>query len=147
MLVMSTWYLTRSLQSVRQCLNFISKQIIHMTICIFDKRVTEKNIWHCGVAPAVHRDRLGNWSLALIWLQGPDYSPLIGHNPGLLLASLLDITPWEDAYVLWGYVITPFVGNAVLRRKPQSTFCVGVRPRSYSGIHIWVPSFWTQRTH
>ena len=25
-------------------------------------------------------------------------------------------------------VITPFVGNAVLRRKPQSTFCVSVRP-------------------
>jgi len=31
--------------------------------------------------------------LALTWLQGPDYCPLIGHNPGLLLACLLDITP------------------------------------------------------
>ena len=26
------------------------------------------------------------------WLQGPDYCPLIGHSPGLLLASLLAIT-------------------------------------------------------
>jgi hypothetical protein len=33
------------------------------------------------------------------WLQGPDYCPLIGHNPGFLLAFLLDITAWEDIYV------------------------------------------------
>jgi hypothetical protein len=26
-----------------------------------------------------------------------------------------------------GYVMTPCVGNVVLRRKPQSTFCVSVR--------------------
>jgi hypothetical protein len=32
-----------------------------------------------------------------------------------------------------------------LRRKPQSTFCLSVRPWSHSGIHIWVPSFWTWR--
>ena len=31
----------------------------------------------------------------LTWLQGPDYCPLIGNNPGLLLACLLDITPCE----------------------------------------------------
>ena len=35
------------------------------------------------------------------------------------------------------------VGNAVLRRKYQSTFCVSVRPWFQSDIHIWVPSFWT----
>ena len=29
----------------------------------------------------------------------PKYCPLIGHNPGLLLASLLYITPWEDIYI------------------------------------------------
>ena len=29
----------------------------------------------------------------LIWLQRPDYCPLKGHNPGLLLACSLDITP------------------------------------------------------
>ena len=57
------------------------------------------NIWHCGVALVVHRDRPGNWSLALIWLQGLDYCPLTGHNPGLLLACSLDITPWEDIYI------------------------------------------------
>jgi len=33
----------------------------------------------------------------------------------------------------------------VLRRKPQSTLCVSVRSWLHSGIHIWVPSFWTQR--
>ena len=48
------------------------------------------------VVPVVHRDRLRNWSLTLTWLQGRSYCPLIGHNPGLLLASLLDITAWED---------------------------------------------------
>jgi hypothetical protein len=37
------------------------------------------------------------------------------------------------------------VGNVVLRRKSQSTFCVNVRPGLHSDIHIWVPSFWTQR--
>jgi hypothetical protein len=29
----------------------------------------------------------------------PDYWPLTGHNPGLFLVSLLDITPWEDIYM------------------------------------------------
>ena len=57
------------------------------------------SIWHCGVVPVEHRQRLENWSLALIWLQGPDYCPLTGHNPGLLSAYSLDITPWEDIYV------------------------------------------------
>jgi hypothetical protein len=33
------------------------------------------------------------------------------------------------------------LGNVVLRRKPQSTFCVSVRPWLHSDIHIWVPSF------
>jgi hypothetical protein len=30
---------------------------------------------------------------ALTWLQGPDYCPLIRHNPGLFLVFLQDITP------------------------------------------------------
>ena len=59
----------------------------------------KNSIWYYGVVLVVHRDRLGTWSLALIWLQGPDYCPLIGHNPGLLLACSLDITPWEDIYI------------------------------------------------
>ena len=33
----------------------------------------------------------------------------------------------------------------LLWRKPQSTFCVSVRPWSHSDIHIWVPSFWIRR--
>jgi len=37
-------------------------------------------------------------------------------------------------------------GTVVLRMKPQSTFCVSVRPWPHSGIHIWVPSFWTRGT-
>ena len=72
-------------------------------------------------------------------------SPLTGHNPGLLLACLLDITPWGDICISWGYVMTPFVGNVVQRRKPQSTFCVSVRLWPHSGMDIWVPSFWTWR--
>jgi hypothetical protein len=34
------------------------------------------SIWHYGVVLVVHRDRLGNWSLTLIWLQRSDYCPL-----------------------------------------------------------------------
>ena len=65
---------------------------------------------------------LGPWS---DW--GLDYCPLTGHNPGLLLAFLLDVTPWGDIYISWGYATTPYVGNVVLRRKFQSTFCMSVR--------------------
>jgi hypothetical protein len=36
-----------------------------------------------------------------IWPWGPDYCPLIGHNPGVLLVCLLDITPWDDFYMWW----------------------------------------------
>jgi hypothetical protein len=43
-------------------------------------------------------------------------------------------------YIL-GQIITPLVGNVVLRRKPQSTFYVSVRPWLHSYIHIGVPSF------
>jgi len=37
------------------------------------------------------------------------------------------------------------LGNVVLSRKPQSTFCTSVRPWLHSYIHIWVLSFWTLR--
>jgi hypothetical protein len=33
----------------------------------------------------------------------------------------------HNMYILWGYVMTSCVGNVVLRRKPQSTFCVSAR--------------------
>jgi hypothetical protein len=32
--------------------------------------------------------------------------------------------------------MTPLVGNVVLRRKPQSTFCVSVRPWLHSDVHL-----------
>jgi hypothetical protein len=37
--------------------------------------------------------RLWVFSLALTWLQGPDYCPLTGHNPWSLLTYLPDTTP------------------------------------------------------
>ena len=47
-----------------------------------------------------------------------------------------------------GFVsMTPCVGNVVLMRKPQSTFCVSVRLQPHSCIPIWVPYFWTRRTY
>jgi hypothetical protein len=52
----------------------------------------------------------------------------------------------EHASLLHCTYIAPSVGNRALRRKPQSTFCVSVRPWLHSDIHIWVPSFWTWRT-
>jgi hypothetical protein len=52
----------------------------------------KNSMWYCGVVPVIHRERLENLSLSLTWLKGTDYCPLIGHNPGLLLACLLDIT-------------------------------------------------------
>jgi hypothetical protein len=43
---------------------------------------------------------LGPYILLNIFLsKGLDYSLLTGHNPGLLLARLLDITPWGDIYI------------------------------------------------
>ena len=64
------------------------------------KRLDGKtSISYCVVVLVIHRDRLQNWFLNLTWLQGPDYCPLIGHNPWLLLVFLPDITPWGDIYM------------------------------------------------
>ena len=38
------------------------------------------------------------------------FKGLIGHNPGLLLAVLLDTTPWADIYTWWDWAITQLVG-------------------------------------
>jgi hypothetical protein len=43
-------------------------------------------------------------------------------KPGLSLACLLDITPWGDIYISWGYVMTPCAGNVLLRRKLSIQF-------------------------
>jgi len=45
----------------------------------------------------------------------------------------------------WEWIIIPHAGSVVLRKKPQSTFCVSVRPWPHSDMHMWVPSFWTLR--
>ena len=111
-------FIVIELNCQRNCLIFFSN-LLCWTAAHGDK-------FKC-VAHAVHKDRLENWSRALIWLRGLDYCLLTGHKPGFLLACLLDITPWGDIYISWGYVMTPFVGNVVVRRKPQSTFCVSVR--------------------
>ena len=50
--------------------------------------------------------------------------PLIGNNPGLLLAFILDIIPWEDIFTKWGLPIVPYVRGVEQRMKPQPTLCV-----------------------
>jgi len=70
-------------------------------LCLKTNNISKKffRINYTKVVLVVHRDRLENWFLALTWLHGPDYCPLIRCNPGLLLDSFLDITPWEDIYI------------------------------------------------
>ena len=65
------------------------------------------SIWQCDMVLVVFGDMLENWFWAQIWLQRPDACALTGHNPGLLLAVLLDIIPWEDIFIYWGWLITP----------------------------------------
>jgi len=50
--------------------------------------------------------------------------PLIGHNPGLLLAFILDIIPWEDIFSKWGLPIVPNVKGVEQRMKSQPTLWV-----------------------
>jgi len=45
---------------------------------------------------------------------------------------------------IMGLCNNPTCRNVAQRRKPQSTFCVSVRPCVHSDIHIWVPFFWTR---
>ena len=75
------------------------------------------------------------------------YCPLSGHNPGLLPASLLDITPWEDISIQWGWLTVRCLGCVGQQRKPGLTFCVEceLSPWQHSDIPIWVPFCWTKR--
>ena len=57
---------------------------------------------------------------------------LTGHN-----------TLRRHLYIM-GLYSNPFVGDVALRRKPQSTFLVSVRPWPHLGTHTWVP-FWIRR--
>jgi len=48
-------------------------------------------------------------------------------------------------YMQRGWAITSFVGNVVMRRKPQFMFCVSVRLWLHSDTQIQAPSFCTMR--
>ena len=69
----------------------------------------------------------------------------LGNLEGIRLPGLFE---GKDQHI-WVPFLVPedvnILGNVVLRRKPQSTFCVSVRPWPHSDIHIWVPSLWTLR--
>jgi hypothetical protein len=69
----------------------------------------------------------------------------LGNMEGIRLPGLFE----GKGQHIWVPFLDPedikILGNVVLRRKPQSTFCVSVSPWLHSDIHIWVPSFWTLR--
>jgi hypothetical protein len=44
----------------------------------------------CQHGPCSTQRQAQELILGPTWLQGPNYCPLIGHNPGLLLVSVLD---------------------------------------------------------
>jgi len=54
------------------------------------------NIWQYGGLLPGFRDSLKNWSQTLAVLLRLCYCPLTEYSQGLLLASLLEVTPWED---------------------------------------------------
>ena len=58
---------------------------------------------------ALHKGNLSHLAregLATMFI-GLGYCPSTGYNPGLLPASLLDITRWEDISTLWGWYNSP----------------------------------------
>jgi len=60
------------------------------------------------------------------------------------------LKPWlySDMYIgvpFLGPEVIKTLGNVLMSKKPQFTFCVSVKPWLYSDMHIWVPSFWTLR--
>ena len=94
---------------------------------------------------SVPRTILGKWFGVLVWLYRPHYSPLTEHNAGLLMASLLDITPWENTFYLMGLNISPYAVGEEQRKKPQPTFCVSMKLWPHPDIRIWAFFLWTQR--
>jgi hypothetical protein len=68
---------------------------------------------------------------------------LLGNLEGIRLPGLFEKKGWH----IWVPFLDPedikILVNVVLRRKPQSTLCVG--PWLHSDIHIWVLSFWDLR--
>lgn len=60
---------------------------------------------HGRVLPAL-RDRFENWSWALVLLLIIGYCPLLGHNPGYLVAFLL-VIPWEGLSYIMELINSP----------------------------------------
>jgi len=70
----------------------------------------------------------------------------LGNLEGIRLPGFFE---WNRVAYLSSFFLdakdVKILGNAVLRKKAQTTFCVSVRPALHSDIHIWVPSFGTLR--
>jgi hypothetical protein len=89
---------------------------------------------------------------APVRLQRTDFSPLTRYMPGLLPASLLEITSWEDIFTWWAWPIVPYVGGVEQRKQPQHTVCVSEKlrreyllflflgPRRHLESAVWGPS-------
>jgi hypothetical protein len=104
----------------------------------------------------VYRNRLENWFLALNWLQGPDYCPIIGHNPGLYIIGLLTEHNTLRIYLyVMGlsnnptcrkcgieeetsvHILCEYEASASLRHAHLGSFCLdpeGIRKRSIGVI-------------
>jgi len=96
------------------------------------------SIGYGGEVLVIPKDRLGTLSGCQGYV-----CPLTGHNPGLLLAFLLDIIPWEDIFPEWGCQTVHCVG-VEQRMKPRPTFFVNVKLWLHSHTCIWAP-FWSHR--
>jgi hypothetical protein len=81
------------------------------------------------------------WELicGVVLLLGLGYCPLVGSSPVQFLAFLPDITLSQGISTWLGWWTVPCVGDVEQRRKPQPTFCVGVKLRRHSDILVCVP--------
>ena len=124
------------------------------------ERISSKCIENLGIRPPKylsvllwdytstqrHKDRLENWSRAIVLLLRQSYCPLIGRSPVQLLLFLLDITPLEDISIKWGWLAVPCLVGAGHRARPQPTFCVSVDIWWHSDSLILLPFSWTFST-
>jgi len=80
-------------------------------------KITTSYFLFLGMVLVTLRDGLENWFQALVWLQRPDYCPLTGHNPRLLLPFLPDITSWERHLYLTGLSKNPTCRKCVTEEE------------------------------
>ena len=70
----------------------------------------------------------------------------IHFNCVLVISGLLAGHNTLRRHVYWmGLTISPYAGGVVQRKKPQSTFCVSVKPWLHSDMHIRAPFSRTQK--